>query len=171
MRATAACVLVALVAGCADPPPQPAKETAVVSPDEAYHNPVDRETYVATGGWKTYRPETPRPDEPGRKVKTEQIRRLTSEADIEARTTVAEVAEFLREAERLADVTFGKSGRQFRVMVQFNCKPAGHDVKLAHQGDATQELLQTYYDALAAAEKLPVKEGEVAFQLELSVSP
>jgi hypothetical protein len=170
MRALATCVLAALVAGCADRSPQPAKE-ATVSPDEAYHNPVDLKTYVAPGGWKTYQPKVPRPDEPGRKVKTGQLRLLTSEADLEARTTAAEVAAFLREAERLADESFGKSGRQFRVMVQFNCQPAGHEVKLAHQGDAPRELLQAYYAALTAAKKLPVKEGEVSFQLELSVSP
>jgi hypothetical protein len=170
MRALTACVLAALVAGCADRPPQPAKETAV-SPDEAYHNPMDKKTYTAPGGWKTYQPQVPRQDEPGRNVKTEHIRLLTSEADMEARTTVAELAAFLREAERLADESFGESGRQFRVMVQFNCKPAGHEVRLAHQGDAAQELLQAYYDALTTAKKLPVKEGEVSFQLELSVSP
>ncbi len=169
MRVAAACVLVALVAGCADRPP-PANEAAV-SPDEAYHNPVDQKTYVALGGWKTHKPEVPRPDEPGRKVRTEQVRLLTSEADMAARTDVSAVAAFLKEAERLEEVSFGSSGKQFRVMAQFTCKPAGHEVKLAHQGDATQELLQAYYDALVTAKKLPVRDGEVSFQLELSFSP
>lgn len=142
-----------------------------MSRDEVYRNPVDKKTYVAAGGWKAHQPETPRPDDPGRVVKVEGIRLLTSEADMEARTSVAEVAAFLREAERLADVAFRNSGRQFRVLVQFDCNPSGHEVKLAHQGDATQELLQGYYDALVAARKLPVRQGEVSFQLELSVSP
>jgi len=170
MRTLAMCVLVAVAAGCADRPPQPAKEAAV-SPDEVYHNPVDKKTYVAPGGWKTHQPETPRPDEPARKVKTERVRLLTSEADMAARTDVSAVVAYLREVERLADVSFGASGKHFRVMVQFTCKPAGHEVKLAHQGDATQELLQAYLDALIAAKKLPVRDGEVSFQLELSVSP
>jgi hypothetical protein len=55
--------------------------------------------------------------------------------------------------------------------VQFNCTPAGHEVELAHQGDATDELLQAYYDVLMSAKKLPIKEGEASFQLELSVRP
>jgi hypothetical protein len=162
-------MMVALVAGCADRPP-PAKE-ADVKPDEVYRNPVDKKAYVAPGGWKTHQPEVPRADEPGRKVKTEQVRLLTSEAGMAARTDVSAVAAFLREAERLAEVAFGSSGKQFRVMAQFTCKPTGHEVKLAHLGDATQESLQAYYDALVAAKKLPVREGEVSFQLELSVSP
>ena len=37
--------------------------------------------------------------------------------------------------------------------------------------DATQELLQAYYEALAAARKRPVRDCEVSFQVELSVSP
>jgi hypothetical protein len=79
------------------------------------------------------------------------------------------VAVFVREAVRLAELLFGSSGKQFRVMVQFTCKPPGHEVELAHERGATQELLQAYYDALAAANKLPVRDGEVSFQLELSV--
>jgi hypothetical protein len=161
--------LVAIIARCANRPPR-AKETAVF-PDEVFHNPVDKKIYVAPGGWKTHQPEVPPPDDPRRMVKPEQVRLLTSEADMAARTDVLAVAAFLREAERLADVLFGSSGKQFRVMVQFTCKPAGHEVKLAHQGDVAQELLQAYYEALAAANKLPVRDGEVSFQLELSVSP
>ncbi len=162
--------MVLVAAGCADRPPQAAKEAAVF-PDEAYDNPVDEKTHVVPDGWKTHQPETPRPDEPERKVKIEQVRLLTSEADMAARTDVSDVAAFIEEAERLADTHFGAAGRQFRVVVQFTCKPAGHEVGLAHQGDATQELLQAYYDALASARKLPMRYGEVSFQLELSVSP
>lgn len=169
MRVSAACVLAVLVAGCADRPPR--EKEAAVSPDEAYHNPLDKKTYIAPGGWKTYQPEAPRSDEPGRKVKIEHVRLLMSEADMAARTDVSAVAAFLKEAESLADVSFGSSGRQFRVMVQFTCNPAGHEVELAHQGDATPELLQAYYDALVAAKKLPVRDGEVSFQAELSVGP
>jgi hypothetical protein len=168
MRVLVACVLVALVVGCADRPP-PTKEAAL-KPDEVYHNSLDKKTYVAPGGWKTHQPEVPRPDEPGRKVKTEQVRLLTSEADIAARTDASAVAAFLREAERLADVSFGSSGKWFRVVAQFTCTPAGHEVKLAYEGDATRELVQAYHDALVAARKLPVRDGEVSFQLELSVN-
>jgi len=164
-------LLLALVVGCADNHPPQTTEEAVVSPREVYHNPVDKEDYVAPGGWKTYQPATPRPDQPERKVKVVQVRLLTSEADMADRTVVSEVAAFLGDAERLADVAFEGTAKQFRVTVQFTCKPAGHEIKLVYQGDADQELLQTYYDSLVAARKLPVKGGDVSLQLELSISP
>ncbi len=64
-----------------------------------------------------------------------------------------------REVERPAEVAFGASGKRFHVLAQFTCKPAGHEVQLAHQGDATQEILQAYSDALVATTNLPVKRG------------
>jgi hypothetical protein len=167
---TLALVLVALVAGCTDrKSPDPLK--AALSPDEMYRNPVDNKTYVAPGGWKRYKPEHRQPDEPGRKVKSGGIRLLTPESDLAERTTPEDLAAFIREAERLADESFGKSGKKFLVIVQFTCNPTGHKIKLAHRGDATYELLQSYYDALKALKNLPVRHGEVSFQFELSVNP
>ena len=72
---------------------------------------------------------------------------------------------------RLSEESLAKAGAQFKVVVQFKCTPNGHEVSLAHQGNASQELLQKLYDALVAAKKLPVKSGEVSFQIEISVSP
>ncbi|WP_435008730.1 hypothetical protein P12x_000002 [Tundrisphaera lichenicola] len=171
MRLISACVLASLAVGCSGRSPEQAAREDVVPANEPYLNPVDGKTYVAPGGWKTHQPETRRPDEPGKKVKVENVRLLTSEADISIRTSVSDLATFLREAERLADETLGKSGRQFQVIAQFKCNPAGQQVELSYQGDATKELLQAYFDALEAAGKLPVKGGEVAFQIELTVSP
>jgi len=142
-----------------------------VRPDDAFHNPVDDKTYVAPGGWKSYKPDVPRPDEPGKTVKTDRVRLLTSQSEIAERTTVADLGSFIKEAERLAEESFENSGKSFRLMVQFNCRPDGHEVKLAHQGEVTKDMLQPFYDGLTAAKKLPVKDGEVAFQLELSVRP
>ena len=161
----------AFLFGCADRSAENSKGNPVKS-DEAFHNPVDNKTYVAPGGWKSYQPENPRTDEPGKKVKTEQIRLLTSQDDIAARTTVKELASFIQVAERLADESFGKSAKKFQLMVRFNCMPAGHNVKMAHKGDdAPLELLQRFHDGLMAAKKLSVNQGEVAFQIELSINP
>lgn len=170
MRTVVVTLAIVSLVGCADRPTENAKRKAV-TPDETFHNPVDNKTYVAPGGWKLHKPDVPRPDEPGKKVKTDQIRLLTSQNEIAARTTVKELAAFIKEAERLADESFGKAGKGFRLMVQFNCVPTGHKIKLALQGDAAPELLQNYQDGLTAAKKLSVKDGEVAFQLELSVNP
>jgi hypothetical protein len=180
MRPLAACILAALTIGCGERSSPPAGDATSSGPtvssdarasDEAYYNPVDKKTYVATNGWEKHYPAAPRTVEPGRKVKAELIRLLTPQADIEARISAAELSAFVLEAERLAEATLGRSGRKFKLLVQFTCNPAGHKVDLAHQGEATPELLQAYYDALTAADKPPIKDGEVSFQMELSVSP
>lgn len=172
MRSFTAVITIAMFAGCSDLPSQATRDAAKARDQaEAYHNPVDDKTYIAPGGWETFEPASPRPDQPGRKVKTELLRLLTSQADTAARTSAEQVAEFVHEAERLAEVSFAMAGEPCRITAQFTCTPAGHEVKLAHEGDAPQELLQQYYDALTAAKKLPVTEGEVSFQLVLAVSP
>lgn len=160
----------ALVLGCNDRVPT-ARTIPSTSPDEIFENPVDKQTYVAPGGWKKYQPTVSRLDEPAKKVKSEGVRLLTSQDDIAVRTTVQDLADFLREAEGLAGELLNTTGKPFKVMVQFTCTPAGHEVKMAHQGDATEEVLQRYYDGLKLIKKLAVKDGEVVFQLELSVRP
>ena len=153
-----------LATSCSGPKSSP-------SESETYKNPADGKTYVAPGGWKTYRPEQPAPQVPGTKVKTDQIRLLTAEADIATRTTVADLATFIKEVQRLSEEKLGKLGRELKVLVQFDCTPEGHTVKLAFHGEASKELLKGYQDALQAVKKLPVKEGSVAFQVEMTVQP
>ena len=146
------------------------KGESPLPPDKAYHNPVDGKTYVSEGGWRLYEPDVPRPEVPGQKVRTKAVRLLMSDDDIAAQTTVIELATFVKEAERLADETFSKSDQEATVLVQFDCIPSGHQVRLAYQGEVSQELLQQYYDALKGATKLPVKNDKVVFQLELLVN-
>jgi hypothetical protein len=131
--------------------------------------PVD-DGFDVEGGWKTYKPIRP-PDAPAATVKVQHVRLLTSQADIEARTTAAEVAAFLREAERLAGESFWRSSTRFVVTVEFTCRPGGHAVQLAHEGDTNLGLLQHYYGSLRLAKKMPVDHGEVRIQMELSISP
>jgi hypothetical protein len=100
------------------------------------------------------------------------VRLLTAEADFESRTSKNDLVTFLREAVRLAEDSLSSSGKQFKVLVQFTCRPDGHDVELGYQGDdVPQERLQQYFDALVAAERLPVSHGELSFQLEISADP
>jgi hypothetical protein len=139
--------------------------------NKVYQNPVDHKAYVAEGGWTTYEPDVPRTEKSNKKVKVEAIRLLTPEEDIAAQTTVEEISAFIKDAERRADESLEKSDKAFQLLVQFSCKPGGHQVKLVHQGDASKELLQRYYDSLRAIKKLPIKQGEVSFQLEISVTP
>jgi hypothetical protein len=100
------------------------------------------------------------------------VRLLTAEADFESRTSQNDLVTFLQEAKRLAEDSLSNSGKQFKVLAQFTCRPDGHDVELAYQPeDAPQERLQQYFDALMAAERLPVSHGELSFQLEISADP
>jgi len=163
-------VLVLMTAGCTGRLPSTSKEAATSS-EKVYYNPVDKKAYVAQSGWKTYEPETPKPAVPGQKVKSNNIRLLTSEEEIAARTTVPELVAYIQEADRIGIETLGKSNSPFRLTVQFHCKPIGHEIKMAHVGEAPKESLEKLYDALLAAPKLPVKDGEVAFQLEFVITP
>src|SRR5262245_1418143 len=138
--------------------------------DKEYVNPLDQKVYSPEGGWRTCEPESPQPKIPGRKVKIGHVRLLMPEQDIAAQTTVMELATFTKEAERLAEETFSKSDQRSTLLVQFDCTPSGHEIRLGYQGDVSQELLRQYYDALKAAQKLRVKNDKVLFQLELLVN-
>ena len=132
---------------------------------------MDGRSYVAPGGWRVHSPDEPSPKEHGRGVTLGSVRLLDAESDFEVRTSQTDLVTFIQEAVRLAQDPFGNSGEQFQVMVQFTCRPDGHEVDLAYQGDAPQERLQQYLDALASAKRLPVSHGELSFQVEISVDP
>jgi hypothetical protein len=136
-----------------------------------FQNPVDGRTYIAPGGWRTYRPDQARPQESAG-VRLESVTLLTAQADFDSRTSQDDMVTFIREVVRLAEDPLGSAGTKFQVMVQFKCRPDGHDVELAHQGDAPQERLQQYFDApLIAAKRLPVSHGELSFLVEISADP
>jgi hypothetical protein len=97
------------------------------------------------------------------------VRLLTDQNAIATRTTVEDLSGFCLEVERIANQIFDKSKQTFKVLVQFDCTPAGHQIQIAHQGDASQELLQTFYDELSAMNKLSVSRDEVSFQVEIDV--
>jgi hypothetical protein len=141
-----------------------------VNSDEIFQNPVDKKTYVAPGGWTNYQPNQPHPIDPTKKVRTNGVRLLVSDADLTARTTVRELTTFIQEAERLANATLGQSISSSKLLVQFTCSPNGHKVEIAHQGEVDPALLQSFYDAVLRAKKLLVSSGAVTFQLELSVN-
>jgi hypothetical protein len=138
--------------------------------DEVFHNPVDGGTYIAPGGWKVYSPEEPRPQEPPGGVTLGRITLLTSEAEFENRTSQNDLIAFIQEAVRLAQEPFGGLDERFDVLVQFTCRPDGHEVGLASQGEAPEDGLQQYFDALVAAKPLPVSDGELSFLVAISAN-
>jgi tetratricopeptide (TPR) repeat protein len=145
----------------------------IATEDQAYHNPIDGKTYVAPGGWRTYQPQPGAKTEPVKeKVKVDHVRLMTPEDEIASRTSVKDLAKFVKQAEQIASKTFGKSDKGLKLLVEFTCSPSGHELQIAHQPeDVDKELLQAFYAALAKMDKLPVKEGKLAFQIQWTVSP
>jgi len=47
---------------------------------------------------------------------------------------------------------------EFRLIAHFACDPDGHEIEMAYEGDVSQELLRSYFDALITAAK-PFRTG------------
>ena len=141
------------------------------SSDEVFQNPVDGRTYVAPGGWSEHSPDEGRTPERAGGITLGSVTLLAAEAEIERQTSTEDLGAFIQEVVRLAEEPLCNSGKPFQVMVQFTCRPDGHEVEIAFHGEAPQERLQQYFDALVAAKRLPVSHGELPFLVELSVDP
>ena len=137
--------------------------------DETYHNPVDKKAYTAPGGWQTYSPEggvRPTAD----KVVLDNVRLLQAQAEIANRTTVEELASFIKLVELSATEVFSHYDKAATLLVQFTCTPGKHVVDIAFQGKPPEDLLQAYYDRLKNLKPLNVSD-EVRFQLTINVKP
>ena len=144
------------------------------APEVVFQNPFDGKayagkTYVGQGGRDAPAPGTPQVEPVERNVKLGMLRLLTLENDVAARANVKDIVTFVSKAHRLAEEHLGRSAQPFKLLVQFTCRPSVHDVQLARQGDASEELLNAYYIALKAVDALPVRDGEVSFQVEMSI--
>lgn len=143
--------------------------TTGLAQEETYRNPVDKKTYTAPGGWKSYTPEGPVEVTKG-KVSIAGVRLLQSQDEIASRTTAQELATFLDQAHEAAVGVFASYAKRAVIMVQFTCVPGKCPPTIAYQNGPPQELLQAYYDKLARLPPLRVS-GEVKFQLTLQVQP
>jgi hypothetical protein len=140
--------------------------SAAVAESE-YLNPVDGKTYVAPGGFKTYQPEVPR-NTLGQRISTIGVILLTSQADLQERTSVQDLSVFLKSVEAKAYEVLARNKSAMVVLVQFNCAPGKCAVKLASQGEAESATLQKLYAVLAGVPALRTS-GEAIFQLQIRV--
>jgi len=102
-------------------------------------------------------------------VAIKQVRLLTSEHEMASRCSVDDVAAFCQEVQRCAKRTVG--GREAaELLIRVRCTPEGHDVDLASRGDVSQPVMQAFYEAVQQLATLPVRDGEVSFEIELTVS-
>lgn len=140
--------------------------------DDAYIAP-DGQTLVAPRGWNVYRPAQPagEVDEAGahERVQLVEVRLITAQAEILARASARDLAVFCREIQQCAERVFGKRTTRLEAAVRVRATPTGHTLELSHRGEATREDLATLYEAVRALAKLPVREGEVAFEVLLAV--
>lgn len=142
--------------------------------DQMYVSPIDGQAYRAGGGWKTYTPEQPpeqaREHASGR-VTMREVRLLTPQSAIAARTSVSDVAAFFRQLQLSAEHVLGNHDGEAEILVQLRCTPQGHDVTLAARGGPAQATLQALLEAINRLDRLPVRSDEVSFEVHLSVSP
>jgi len=146
-----------------------ALSAASVSQEEPYHNPVDKKTYVAPGGWDVYTPDGGvKPT--GENVQLDGVRLLQSQDEIASRTSAPELAAFIDVAHKAAAEVFAAYDKPTVLLVQFTCAPGTCPAQIAYQGDPPQELLQAYHDKLGQLQPLRCS-GEVRFQFTLRVRP
>jgi hypothetical protein len=139
---------------------------------ENFQNPVDGKSYLAQGGWRDYHPQADAErSTPEEKVSVDHCRLLTAQNDFAARVTVEDFGEFSKRVTRQVEIFLGQSDKTFELLVQFKCKRSGHEVQMAHRGEADQGLLQRLYDSLITIETLRVKEDDVSFQIHFKISP
>ncbi len=184
IRCLVTCAAVLITVGCIDNQspnpvteiaesnqPQATEDVPAVSENERYDNPVDKKTYVAPGGWKEYQPNVPRMAEESARIHNNGVRLLTAQNEIAERTSVESLAAFIKRAETSAQTALVDVTEKATIVAQFACSPGTHQVQLAHQGNVTQNQLQSFYDSLLTVEPMPVTSGEVSFQLTIQVDP
>lgn len=150
---------------------QATQDEPTMSDHERYDNPVDKKTYVAPSGWREYQPSVPRVAEEKARIHNNGVRLLTAQGEITARTSVESLVAFIKCAEVSAQTTLADVTANATILAQFACSPGKHDVQLAHEGNVSQDQLQSFYDALLALEAMPVTSGEISFQLTIKIDP
>jgi hypothetical protein len=143
--------------------------------DQEYVSPVDGRSYAAAAGGDTYQPTTPEGAPATSKVTIKQVRLVTPEGELAARSSAPELAAFCQEVQRCAQRAFGDRDDAAELLIRMRCTPEDHDVDLAWRGEVPQPVMQAFFEAafveaVKQLARLPVKDGEVSFEIELMVS-
>jgi hypothetical protein len=137
--------------------------------DDVYVSPIDAEAYAAEGHRETSLPSTTG-TEPTDRVRSGEIRLLTSEADIAARTSPDALDAFCRAIMGCTERILGNREDQIEVVLRLQCTPKGHGVNLSGRGDAPSEVMEALFEAVKHLPSLPVREGEVVIEVALTIS-
>jgi hypothetical protein len=144
--------------------------------DHDYVSAVDGHSYRAEGGWDTYQPTTPEVVPATSTVRIETVGLLTPQHELAARSSADDLVAFCQEVARCAQRTIGDREIAAELVIRMRCTPEGHDVDLSSRGEVAQPVTQAFYaaafvEAVKQLPGLPVKDGEVSFEIDLTVSP
>lgn len=123
--------------------------------DEVYVSPIDA---------RAYRAEEVRA---ASQVNIRNVRVLTSEAELAARTSVVELTAFCEAIRRSAQQVLGDREDEAELLLRLRCTPEGHGIQLSGRGEVPQEVMQAVFEAIRQLPGLPIQGGEVSFEIEL----
>ncbi|WP_141100912.1 hypothetical protein [Roseateles aquatilis] len=129
---------------------------------------LDQESPSASGQSQTYFQDRSR-DARGQRVTMAGVTLLMPEAEIQKRTTVQDLAAFVKTAEASASRVLELNPSAMSARVQFECRVARCGIKLATKGDVEKTVRQALQDALVKLPPLKTS-GEVHFQVEFRVA-
>jgi hypothetical protein len=135
----------------------------------AYTSPVTGETYTAEG-WTTYKPETTLPPKERSAVGSSRVVLLTSEQDLQARTTADDLGGYLNVIEKTVDTFFSRAeprtNRELTIHLELTA--AGHEVRFTAVPDLSADTVE---DLQKGLEILPSPKvgGPVKLDFILSV--
>ncbi len=132
--------------------------------DDAYVNPIDGLTYVTD--WYVVKPDGPERAR-GRLHTTNRL--LTADIEVGARTTADKAGSFIRAAEDRIAAALDAFPGACDLVVQFDCGPESHEVRIAHRGGVPVSVLNQMQAELSWAPTLAPVGGPVSFQLEIHV--
>jgi hypothetical protein len=136
--------------------------------DEVYVSPIDPTAYAAEGD-QTHLP-IPAGARPADPAKAGELRFLTSETEIAARTSPDALEAFCRAIMSCTERTLGDCHDELAIVMRLECTPQGHGVQLSGRGDAPPEMIDALFEAIKQLPSLPVREGEVVFEVALTIS-
>jgi hypothetical protein len=137
--------------------------------DEVYVSPIDARAYRAEGSWNAY-PENAGDAGPAPRVNIRHVRVLTSEEELAARTSVHELVAFCDRIRRCAEQVIGDRDDAAELLLRLQCTSQGHGVHLSGRGEVPQDVMQAFFEAIKQLAGLPIREGEVSFEIELTVA-
>jgi hypothetical protein len=123
--------------------------------DEVYVSPIAAHAYRAEDA-----------SAPSR-VSIRHVRVLTSEEELAARTSVRDLTAFCEAIRHSAQQVLGGRDDEAELLLRLRCTPEGHGIHLSGRGEVPQEIMQAVFEAIRQLPGLPIRDGEVSFEIEL----